>query len=439
MKLSKYVRIVPYNDEEVLVYNTVNHSIIELPSFFTKDTNLEEYIDQESICVLRDMEFLETSDSIIENKIEEYVINKNKLFVSLELNLSCNLRCPYCYQLEKGKKGLIEDSDLDNLVKYYEKVYEIEPYKELFLKVLGGEPTLVWSKLIYIHEKTAEFCREKGVKYHLLIDTNGTLIDDLLELQGYDSLLLTIPLTYKACHDQVRFDAHGKGTYDAIISNVNTLMNKKKNLKIVIRYNVDANNIEMFGDFLKDIKSKLFFKPLVSVNYTAELNNNEDYKTNLTYRDFILWSSTKAIDLLVEEDLPVTISPIISIEECQFRSRYSIKLFCDGTFGSCAMSFFDDDKMTISEMLRLFDVENNFWNNKKKQTLLTDKECIRCDSLFICGGTNKLPCIMALDKKMCEEKQFGIVLGEFLKRYMNYKQLGRNNLFVVFENGEGYR
>lgn len=190
---------------------------------------------------------------------------------------------------------------------------------------------------------------------------------------------------------------------------------------------------------MKDIKSKLFFKPLVSVNYTAELNNNEDYKTNLTYRDFILWSSTKAIDLLVEEDLPVTISPIISIEECQFRSRYSIKLFCDGTFGSCAMSFFDDDKMTISEMLRLFDVENNFWNNKKKQTLLTDKECIRCDSLFICGGTNKLPCIMALDKKMCEEKQFGIVLGEFLKRYMNYKQLGRNNLFVVFENGEGYR
>ena len=66
------------------------------------------------------------------------------------------------------------------------------------------------------------FCKSNEVRFHLLVDTNGTRIDDLMTLEGYDSLLLTIPLSYKECHDRVRFDAKGNGTYDAIIENINT-------------------------------------------------------------------------------------------------------------------------------------------------------------------------------------------------------------------------
>ena len=70
---------------------------------------------------------------------------------------------------------------------------------------------------------------------------------------------------------------------------------------------------------------------------------------------------------------------------------------------------------------------------------MADKECLECDSLFICGGTNKLPCIKALDPKMCEEKRFGISLKDFLLRYLKYQEEGKGKLFVVFEEGESYR
>ncbi|MFR2168109.1 MAG: hypothetical protein ACLS5W_09865 [Coprococcus sp.] len=44
---------------------------------------------------------------------------------------------------------------------------------------------------------TSKFCRENNKKLSLMIDTNGVNIDPILELEDYDSLILTIPLTNK--------------------------------------------------------------------------------------------------------------------------------------------------------------------------------------------------------------------------------------------------
>lgn len=438
MLISKYVRIIK-NEPNSILYNTIKHSIIEVPNNIIQGKEIrDDCIDEKSKKVLDEMGFFNNNDNTIEQNLEKYIINKDKLFISIELNLSCNLRCPYCYQSGKNKKGLISDKSLDDLIEYFKKVYERQKYKEIYIKILGGEPTLVWNKFMYIYDKAKEFCKERNIKFNILIDTNGTKIDDILKLKDYDSLLLTIPLTHKKMHDKVRFDASGNGTYDLIIKNINELKAAKPEAKIVIRYNVDNENIKYFKDFLVDIKEKLIFEPLISVNYTSELNGSEEFKNMLSYTEFVDWSCSTAIDNLVEENLPVTISPIISIEECQYRSKYSLKLFSDGTVGSCAMSFFDKDRERINDVIKELD-DNLLSSKKKKQTIMSDEECLRCDSLFICGGTNKLPCIKALNSKMCEQKEFGINLEKFIQRYKKYKEEGKGNLFVVFENGESYR
>lgn len=438
MLLSKYVRTINYK-EDVLLYHTKDHSILQLPQELLVEKNLSNQIDDESIISLRKMGFLQNTDEEISRDIEKNIINKDKLFISLELNLSCNLRCPYCYQSGKHNGKYIDDKDLDSLILYINKVYENEPFKELYIKILGGEPTLVWEKFMYIYTAAREFCRKNAISYHVLIDTNGTLIDKLVLLNGYDSLLFTIPLTYKECHDNVRFDAYGNGTYELILNNVNKLHSKLPNSKIVLRYNVDGENIQFFKKFLFDVKEKLDFVPLISVNYTAELNGSDEFGNSITYQDFVDWSSSNAIDDLIEAQLPITISPIISIEECQYRSKYSLKLFSDGTVGSCAMSFFCGDREKIGTLVEKFEGENVFFKDKQRQTLLIDKECMICDSIFLCGGTNKLPCIRALDPNLCQKKQFGISLDKFLLRYMKYQEKGYGKLFVVFEDGESYR
>lgn len=438
MKLSRYVRCFTYG-EDVLLYNTVDHGIIQLPASVMTSNEIRNDLDSESITALRDMGYLSDTDLAIQEKLSSYLINTEKLFISVELNLSCNLRCPYCYQAGKQDGKCIKPEDLDALAEYVNKVYNTSHFKDLYIKILGGEPTLVWDRFLYIHNRIADICEKKKIKYHLLIDTNGTIIDGILSLSQYDSLLLTIPLTYRDCHDKVRYDAKGNGTYDKIINNVAVIHRKKPEAKIVLRYNVDQENKPFFGLFLHDIRAKLDFEPLVSVNYTAELNEIESYKNPLSYRDFVDWSSTTAIDCFIEARMPITISPIISIEECQFRSRFSLKLFSDGTVGSCAMDFFRKNRTSIVDLVNHFDKGCDFTKQKEKQTIIINKECMECDSVFLCGGTNKLPCITSLDKNLCRDKKFGVNLCEFIKRYVNSQSLGLDDLFVVFQQGESYR
>lgn len=439
MKLSKYSRIIPYNDDEVILYDTICHSVVTLPANYVNHSELSDDCDEDTVAVLKEMGHF-VSEQDVSAKIIDYVINSEKLFISIELNLNCNLRCPYCYQAGTRSSELIKIETLDLLMSYFKRVYCEKSFKELDIKILGGEPTLAWDRFMYIYEKARCFCLEKNIKFCVLIDTNGTNIDGILELKGYSSLLLTVPLTQKGCHDSVRFNANGNGTYDDIICNLNTLYLSGKNIKVVLRYNVDANNINCFEEYLSDLRNSLKFVPLISVNYTAELNGGTEFANKLTYADFVKWSSTNAIDLLISAELPITISPNISIEECQFRSKYSLKVFSDDTAGSCAMSYFDDKRETIKEVLEQFNETGFFWKAKAKQTLLSDQKCMICCSLFLCGGTKKLPCIQALDDSPCErDGKHSILLDEFLKRYVYYQNEGKGNLFVVFENGESFR
>lgn len=438
MRLSKFVKIVEHNDDVVL-YNTINQAVIALPRQAVEKEEIVVDLDEESIEALKESFFLCETDSEITNALPSYLINDKKLFISIELNLSCNLRCPYCYQAGTHSGKVISEDTLDSLVNYVKRVYEESPFEDLYVKILGGEPTLVWNKFDKIYKNLLVFSKATGVRFHLLIDTNCTLVEDLLTLAGYDSLLFTIPLSYKECHDKVRFDAKGNGTYEKIIKNINIIHKKMPDAKIVIRYNVDGNNRDFFKPFLDDIREKLTFKPLVSVNYTAELNGDLKYKNTMSYIDFVEWSSSKAIDDLIMADMPVTISPIVSVEECQYRSKYSFKLFSDGTVGSCAMSFFDNDKLSIQELLKLFSEENVFSKKKAVQTIVSDPVCMSCKDIFMCGGTNKLPCMKALNPNLCANKVFNVNLEMFIKKYLDYTQLGKNEQFLVFENGESYR
>lgn len=64
---------------------------------------------------------------------------------------------------------------------------------------------------------------------------------------------------------------------------------------------------------------------------------------------------------------------------------------------------------------------------------------MKCADIFMCGGTNKLPCIKALNPDMCKNRYFNVNLEKFIKKYLDCVENETNNLFVVFEDGESYR
>jgi uncharacterized protein len=417
--LSKYSRIIKNIGEDVILYNSQNRAIVSLPETYFENNILTDMISDSELAAINELDFFD-NDAVLAEIEQEY--NKfTNLIISLETLLDCNLACPYCYQIgKKSTKKPVSKDNLDLLFDYIVRVYDETNFQSLTFKILGGEPSVGWKTADYIITKISIFCKSRNVYFKLMIDTNGTIIKDLSLLNGYDSLILTIPLTHQECHDAYRKYTTGKGSYEIIVKNINELSRCLNNTSIVLRYNVDSININKFSEYVYDLRGKLNFTPIISPNYTMNLGEGE-FVNSLTHKDFIQWLSSDFIDILADNDLPIVVAPFNLTEKCQFWSKYSLKMFSNGSVGACAMSFFADENPTIREVLDDFDRTHSYWGNAKEYTIFSDQQCRNCASLFLCGGAYRLPCIKSLNLKECvPDGLVHVNLDLFLKRYIKY-------------------
>ena len=143
-----------------------------------------------------------------------------------------------------------------------------------------------------------------------------------------------------------------------------------------------------------------------------------------------------AIDILAEKDVAIMASPLMSFDRCQYRSRYSLKLFSDGTVGGCAMDFFKKNRAKIGDVCDetsvLTDISDTV--NQKYQ------RCKSCKSFFLCGGGYNLPCINSLPLKECDEDGAYIINTEkFIQKYLYYKSKNKEQLFAGFNQNMAIR
>ncbi|MGQ9629680.1 MAG: anaerobic sulfatase maturase [bacterium] len=132
----------------------------------------------------------------------------------------CNLRCEYCFYLEKQKiyPGK-EDSELlrEAHSRLFEQLQEVRP-KSVSFCWQGGEPTLAGLDFFeYVVGRQEELFRGR-IEYSNSIQTNGLLIDErwarFFRKHGFlVGLSLDGPKEY---HDSFRRYASGDGSYDAV-------------------------------------------------------------------------------------------------------------------------------------------------------------------------------------------------------------------------------
>ena len=427
MFFSKFVIQVEDGDKSIF-FNTYNKALVVIDNQYIENAQLKADFPTEYLSALDQMGFFLTNIEA-DDLIKKSLMKDNKLMLSVEVALGCNMQCPYCYQgSKKDAKRILSDESIINLVQYCKLTADKYDYDEVVLKVLGGEPTIVWNTVQKVIDGVSGFCAQSNKRFHLMIDTNGILIGDILSLKGYDSLLLTIPLTYKKCHDNMRKLAGGKGSYDIIVANLNEIYRTNPDITMVLRHNTDGDNYKFFGGYVRDLRSHLEFNPIIDLSYTTEIGDNS-YKNALEYEDFIHWKSSAAIDILVENDCNVMVTPLLSTDRCQHRSRFSLKLFSDGTVGSCAMSFFDKDRIQLSSICDNLEQLKEI----KKDDDPVYQKCSTCRSFFLCGGGYNLPCIKSLKLENCRmDGAYNLDIVLFLKKYIQYKKVGKESLFVGF-------
>jgi uncharacterized protein len=300
MKISQYNLIVPLKTGKYIVYNTLHDSIL------VADTELKHALEhnidalaKEHIAVLSNMGMVIDND-VDEKSILSFKYHKEKysspysIFVILP-TLACNLACKYCYERSSGLPSKTMDSEtIKDTIAFIKKMALEDNTKTILIKFYGGEPLLNVDACATICKEVSVFAGQHGLQCAVVLQSNGTLltesvIDTLSPYITYVELTLDGP---QSVHDKTRIYKDGTGTYQDIITALDTATTK--GIHAVVRINVqepqDLHNVltDLTEKGFKDRKNLQFYYAQTSNFGLCELFSNNQ----LCYED-----ENKALDM----------------------------------------------------------------------------------------------------------------------------------------------
>ena len=151
----------------------------------------------------------------------------------------CNLNCSYCYvynkadQTWKQRPAFMSDEIFAGVIKRTREYCQLTGQNEIRLGFHGGEPCLLD---VNKFDEWCSYARVElnGIKLHLSVQTNGTLIDSRwIETFLEHSVDVGISMDGPGeIHDLFRQDHSGCGSYDKVVNGLNKLKEAK------IRYGI---------------------------------------------------------------------------------------------------------------------------------------------------------------------------------------------------------
>ena len=342
-------------------------------------------------------------------------------FIIKPTSFLCNMKCKYCFYLEKEN---FMDFNESRCLKS-EKLYNFMEKRILFCKDKninfiwqGGEPLLLgldfYNQAINIGEKLAK-------KYNRIIShsiqTNGTLIDEAWAKLFYDKkILIGISIDGNEAHHNIyRKMADGKESFDKVISAI----------KILNQYNVEYNTLTVINNqnvlyplevynFLKSLGVKFMqFIPVVEVDTSLNQNNNipnwlnedkQKISINLApfsvkpqlYADFIKvifkeWLkndctriSIRLFDVLLQAFTNQDVSLCVFKKYC---GGENMVLESDGSIYQCDHFVYPDSRFFVGNINKIS--RKDLYLAQERWSLLksdTAKKCKICKWSFICNG-----------------------------------------------------
>lgn len=206
--------------------------------------------------------FLLKNGFLIDNFDElNYLLLGNKLTctdsellsVLIAPTLSCNFRCPYCF--ERHGSGMMDEKTQDAIIRFIEKSIQEHHHKQLFVYWFGGEPLLGIDIIDHMAQQLLSLAHKYGVSYTSAMSTNGYFLTPenmaILERAQVGRIQITLD-GMKETNDATRVLANGEGSFDVIISNLRRM---KTPIQIQIRSNLHKKNAEEFTQLKQLIDS----------------------------------------------------------------------------------------------------------------------------------------------------------------------------------------
>ncbi len=149
--------------------------------------------------------------------------------VSFIVTEACQLRCKYCYFVEKKEQHVMDFEIAKKTIDYLLANKDIFTEETVIWEFIGGEPLLQ----IDLIDRICEYAKLRMYEddhhwfnsYRLSFTTNGLLYDDdrvqkfIEKNRTHIEIGITIDGT-KEKHDQQRIFPNGKGSYDLVVKNI---------------------------------------------------------------------------------------------------------------------------------------------------------------------------------------------------------------------------
>lgn len=158
----------------------------------------------------------------------------------------CNLRCKYCYYLEKDKlyadvkKHVISDEMLEKFIREY---IEAQTMPEVLFTWHGGETLM---RPVSFYQKALELQRKygRGRRIDNCIQTNGTMLtDEWCQFFHDNGFLVGVSIDGpQEFHDEYRRTATGKPTFNQVM----------RGIRLLNKHQVEWNALAVVNDFNAD-------------------------------------------------------------------------------------------------------------------------------------------------------------------------------------------
>jgi uncharacterized protein len=175
--------------------------------------------------------------------------------IHLMLTKTCNLRCRYCYGIENRYEDAGEMMSIDTARKSVDFLIQTSGRRgRLRIFFFGGEPLLNFDVLKETVEYSIAQAKRARKQVNFSITTNGLLLTEDVErfLLDHDFAMMISVDGPKECHDAMRRNKSGEGSYEDVVKNVRRLLDRISwNGQLRLRCTLN----HLFHDYVKATES----------------------------------------------------------------------------------------------------------------------------------------------------------------------------------------
>lgn len=403
--------MVPWKDNQTLLFNTRNHALVELD-----DDTLRKYdvdaLDADTAKAMSRLGFF-TEDDVDELKemrknYEKACIYHPHMKLTIMTTERCNFRCPYCYQSHDAKDMTLENGQI--LGEFLKKIYRRQTHA-VDISWFGGEP-LLNVEPIFLVEKVIKELKFEGRSH---MTTNGFLLtDNILERFRRETRISSFQVTLDGTeerHNATRPHISGQPTYKVICENIQNAASK--GFFITIRLNMNRTN-QNLDSFFRELERLHLDK----AKYAVHITNAHNFPCSEKPQDFYFdrpeeysraYSQAQEAFRRAGYHFPRNLTKKVG---CEFECNHVFLVGCDLNLyfcSSCELSdYFKQGYIDGDGSLCL----NENYGRRRDASAFHDEECRNCIVLPMCMGACAY-CRIKGDKHCIPEKY---ILDEYVVR-----------------------